>query len=144
MLETLGGWEMRCLGFHDRPCEQGIFPRLYNLPHIGSDVVAFPSFRIQTRTSAAALGALYTERLQSTLIERLGPGEGARIAADRLTAETLRNYPAAAREAVHFAVSSGVHVVAVTAAVFGVAAFALAWFIREVPLRDRTPADTAV
>ncbi|WP_433411969.1 MDR family MFS transporter [Microtetraspora malaysiensis] len=87
----------------------------------------------------AALGALYTARLRDTLIDRLGAATGARIASGQLTRGALTQLPPAAREAVHLAVSRGIHAMALGAAALGVLAFALAWFIREVPLRDRTP-----
>ncbi|WP_433359154.1 MDR family MFS transporter [Streptosporangium sp. CA-115845] len=87
----------------------------------------------------AALGALYTTRLQDTLIDRLGAVTGARIASGQLTPGALAELPAAAREAVPFAVSNGIHAMALGAAALGALAFALAWFIREVPLRDWTP-----
>ncbi|GAA3165562.1 MDR family MFS transporter [Nonomuraea roseoviolacea] len=87
----------------------------------------------------AVLGALYTARLQGTLVESLGAEAGARIASDRLTPGALAQLPASTREAVHLAVSNGVHAMALGAAALGALAFLLAWFIREVPLRDRTP-----
>ncbi|WP_285705582.1 MFS transporter [Microtetraspora sp. NBRC 16547] len=86
----------------------------------------------------AALGALYTARLQDTLIDRLGAATGARIASGELTPGALAELPPAAREAVRLAVSDGIHAMALGTAVLGALAFALAWFIREVPLRDRT------
>ncbi|GAA0930713.1 MDR family MFS transporter [Nonomuraea longicatena] len=88
----------------------------------------------------AALGALYTGRLQETLIERLGAETGAQLAS-RLTAASIEQSAAPVREAVRTAVTSGIHAMAVGAAVLGLAAFALTWFIREVPLRDSAPAE---
>ncbi|MEU8110377.1 MDR family MFS transporter [Nonomuraea muscovyensis] len=87
----------------------------------------------------AALGALYTARLQDTLVERLGAETGTRIASSQLTPDALAHLPVSAQEAVHLAVSSGIHAMALGAAGLGVLAFALAWFIREVPLRERAP-----
>ncbi|MDR8414287.1 MFS transporter [Nonomuraea sp. 3-1Str] len=84
----------------------------------------------------AALGALYTGRLQETLIDRLGAQSATRIA---LTPEALVRLTPAARDAVRLAVTDGIHVMALGAAALGVLAFVLAWFIREVPLRDGTP-----
>ncbi|MEV4799401.1 MDR family MFS transporter [Nonomuraea sp. NPDC049421] len=84
----------------------------------------------------AALGALYTARLQDTLIDRLGAQTADGIA---LTPEALGGLAPAAREAVRVAVSDGVHAMALGAATLGALAFVLAWFIREVPLRDGTP-----
>ncbi|MEV4248288.1 MDR family MFS transporter [Streptosporangium canum] len=91
----------------------------------------------------AVLGALYTTRLQDTLIDSLGAETGNRIASGQLTAQALQQLPAPVREAAHLAVSSGIHAMALGAAVLGAIAFALSWFIREVPLRDRTPAEPA-
>ncbi|MEV4473170.1 MDR family MFS transporter [Nonomuraea sp. NPDC049504] len=84
----------------------------------------------------AALGALYTARLQDTLIDRLGAETAGGIT---LTPEALGGLAPAAREAVRVAVSDGVHAMALGAAALGALAFVLAWFIREVPLRDSTP-----
>jgi EmrB/QacA subfamily drug resistance transporter len=86
----------------------------------------------------AALGALYTGRLQDTLVDRLGAAAGMRIASGQLTPGGLAQLPASAQEAVRLAVSNGIHAMAVGAAALGGLAFALAWFIREVPLRDRS------
>ncbi|MBP2703877.1 MFS transporter [Microbispora sp. RL4-1S] len=87
----------------------------------------------------AALGALYTARLRDILIDRLGAAAGGRIVSGGLTPGALIRLKPAAREAVQLAVSGGVHAMALGAAALGVLAFALAWFIREVPLRDRAP-----
>ncbi|MEV0825040.1 MFS transporter [Nonomuraea rubra] len=84
----------------------------------------------------ATLGALYTARLQDTLIDRLGAETATGIS---LTPEALTRLTPAAREAVRVAVSDGIHVMALGAATLGALAFALAWFIREVPLRDGAP-----
>jgi predicted MFS family arabinose efflux permease len=86
----------------------------------------------------AALGALYTGRLQHTLVDRLGAATGMRIASGQLTPGGLAQLPPSAQEAVRLAVSNGIHAMAVGAAALGGLAFALAWFIREVPLRDRS------
>ncbi|GAB3970333.1 MDR family MFS transporter [Actinoallomurus acanthiterrae] len=91
----------------------------------------------------AALGALYTDRLQETLAQRLGTRTADRIATGRLTAQALQQYPAPVRAAARVAVSDGIHAMATGAAVLGLIAFVLAWFIREVPLRDRMPAEPA-
>jgi EmrB/QacA subfamily drug resistance transporter len=91
----------------------------------------------------AVLGALYTSRLQDTLIDRLGPETGRRIVSGgQLTTEALHRFPQPMREAAQAAVSSGVHAMAIGGAILGAIAFALAWFVREVPLRDRDPSET--
>jgi hypothetical protein len=91
----------------------------------------------------AALGALYTTRLQDTLIDRLGAETGTRIASGPLTTQALQQLPVTVREAARVAVSSGIHAMALGAAALGMVAFALACLIREVPLRDRNPAEPA-
>ncbi|MCO6004910.1 hypothetical protein NE236_07945 [Actinoallomurus purpureus] len=45
--------------------------------------------------------------------------------------------------AARVAVSDGIHAMAIGATILGLIAFVLAWFIREVPLRDRMPAEPA-
>ncbi|WP_329426216.1 MFS transporter [Streptosporangium sp. NBC_01495] len=88
----------------------------------------------------AVLGALYTSRLQDTLIDHLGAEAGKRIfSGGELTAQALTAFPAAMREATQIAVSSGVHAMAIGCAVLGLVAFALSWFVREIPLRDSLP-----
>lgn len=92
----------------------------------------------------AALGALYTGRLQDTLIDRLGAEAGGPLAAgQQLTAQALQQFPPPVREAAQLAVSSGIHAMAAGGAVLGVITFALAWFIREIPLRESMPAEPA-
>jgi hypothetical protein len=92
----------------------------------------------------AALGALYTGRLQDTLIDRLGAEAGGRlVSGQQLTAQALQQFPPPVREAAQLAVSSGIHAMAVGGSVLGVIAFALAWFIREIPLREQMPAEPA-
>lgn len=85
----------------------------------------------------AVLGALYTGTLQDTLADRVGAAGSRIVAGGGLTADALHRLPAPTREAAEAAVSSGVHAMAVGGAILGAAAFALAWFVREVPLRDR-------
>jgi MFS family permease len=92
----------------------------------------------------AALGALYTGRLQDTLIDHLGAEAGGRlVSGQQLTAQALQQFPPPMREAAQLAVSSGIHAMAVGGAVLGVIAFALAWFIREIPLREQMAAEPA-
>ncbi|GAB3832243.1 hypothetical protein ACFPIJ_57775 [Dactylosporangium cerinum] len=93
---------------------------------------------------AAGLGALYTNRLQATLGDRLGAAEAGRLlSGGELTAGAVRKLPAATQDAVHAAVTSGVHATAMAAAALGAVAFALAWLIRGRPLRE-SPAPTQV
>lgn len=94
---------------------------------------------------AAGLGALYTDRLQETLSDRLGsPAAGVILSGGELTASAVHQLPAAAQDAVHAAVTSGVHAIALAGAALGATAFALAWLVRETPLREDRPAPTPV
>ncbi|WP_078863743.1 MDR family MFS transporter [Streptomyces sp. AcH 505] len=86
----------------------------------------------------ALLGSLFSNRLEDTLADRLGPGgtgKGGGASGD-LTPELLRKLPQTVQDAFGDAVTNGLHVVAIGGAVVGVLTFAVAWFIREVPLRD--------
>jgi hypothetical protein len=85
---------------------------------------------------AAGLGALYTSRLRDTLGDRLAGGQ--------LTAGAVRRLPTSAQDAVHAAVTNGVHAIALAGAVLGAVAFALAWLVRETPLRQQQSAPTPV
>jgi EmrB/QacA subfamily drug resistance transporter len=89
----------------------------------------------------AALGAVYSSRLDATLTDRLGAA-GQRIAAGNahLTPEALRHLAAPVRQAFRAGVAHGVHSVAVAGAVIAAACFLTALFLREVPLRDRESA----
>ncbi|MER7282661.1 MDR family MFS transporter [Dactylosporangium sp. NPDC000244] len=94
---------------------------------------------------AAALGALYTNRLHHTLDDRLGAADtGQILSGGKLTASVVRQLPAATQDAVHAAVTSGVHAIALAGAALGAVAFALAWLIRETPLRNDRPTPTPV
>ncbi|MET7300309.1 MDR family MFS transporter [Embleya sp. NPDC005575] len=77
----------------------------------------------------ALLGAVYAHRLEAAS----GPQEAG--GAD-LTPAMLRELPAAARETFRSAVTGGLHGVAIGLAILSALAFALSWFIREVPLRS--------
>lgn len=74
----------------------------------------------------AVLGAVYASRLTSG-----GMPEGG----SSWTPEAVRNMPEGVRETVRAAVTGGMHGVALGAAMLGAAAFAVAWLVREVPLR---------
>ncbi|MEJ3749040.1 MFS transporter [Actinomycetes bacterium KLBMP 9797] len=94
---------------------------------------------------AAGLGAIYTSQLQDTLSDRLGaPVAGEILTGGELTADAVRQLPAAAQDAVHAAVTGGTHAIALAGAALGAVAFALAWLIRETPLRTERPTPTPV
>ncbi|MGW8765727.1 MDR family MFS transporter [Streptomyces sp. NPDC055815] len=77
----------------------------------------------------AALGAVFTARLAGT-DPNLTPAQAAGL-------------PEPVREGLRAAVTSGVHGVLLGTAVLAALAFAVAWLVREVPLRDATEADPA-
>ncbi|WP_369146123.1 MDR family MFS transporter [Streptomyces sp. R44] len=77
----------------------------------------------------AALGAVFTARLAGT-DTNLTPTQAARL-------------PEPVREGVRAAVTGGVHGVLLGTAVLAALAFAVAWLVREVPLRNATEAAPA-
>ncbi|MFI1378582.1 MDR family MFS transporter [Embleya sp. NPDC020886] len=80
----------------------------------------------------ALLGAVYAHRLQGSLgPDRDGTGP---------TPAMLRELPTAARDAFRTAVAGGLHGVVIGLAVLSALAFALSWFVREVPLRSAAEA----
>ncbi|MEU4703538.1 MDR family MFS transporter [Nonomuraea dietziae] len=89
----------------------------------------------------ALLGTLYAAQVRGDLAAHLGPA-----AADRLTTQgdltpaLLPDLPAQVADAVRLAVTGGLHVILIGAAALSVAAFTIAWLIRETPLRTG-PAD---
>ncbi|GGV62219.1 MFS transporter [Streptomyces longisporoflavus] len=74
----------------------------------------------------AVMGAVYSNRLASG-----GMPEGG----TSWTPEAVGKMPEGVREAVRTAVTGGMHGVVLGAALLGAAAFAVAWLVREVPLR---------
>jgi EmrB/QacA subfamily drug resistance transporter len=91
----------------------------------------------------ALFGAIYAGRVESTLVGRLGSGTGREIASGgHLTPALLHTLPAPVHEAFKAAVTNGVHGIAVLGAVLAVFTFAVAWAIREVPLRTSRTSET--
>ncbi|UNO44072.1 MFS transporter [Streptomyces sp. MST-110588] len=86
----------------------------------------------------ALLGAVYSGRVESSLVGDLGEEAGRRLAAggERLSPQVLEAAPAVVRDAYQAAVTGGLHGVAVGGAVLSALALGAAWFLREVPLRD--------
>ena len=79
---------------------------------------------------------------EDTVADRLGPGGvGGAGAEQDLTPELLRTLPQTVQDAFADAVTNGLHVVAIGGAIVGVLTFAVAWLIREVPLRDTNAED---
>ncbi|MFF7867044.1 hypothetical protein ACFZCT_11345 [Streptomyces qaidamensis] len=84
----------------------------------------------------AVLGSVYTSRLTAGVTDRLG-ADGGRLTRAELTPGLLRDLPEPVRQAFRAGVVDGLHGVALGTAVLCAAAFAVAWLIREVPLRGR-------
>jgi len=91
----------------------------------------------------ALLGSIFTSRLEHTLTARLGEKSGHAIASGgtHVTPAVLQTLPAPVRDAFKGGVTSGLHGVMIGGAVVAFLGFAVAWFVREVPLRSgRGPA----
>ena len=90
----------------------------------------------------AAFGAIFARQLTSSLASATG---GTHISASggQLDPATVNSLPAPVRHDVFFAIAHAVQHVFVWAAPAGLIIFALAWFIKEVPLRGRAPAAEA-
>jgi EmrB/QacA subfamily drug resistance transporter len=86
---------------------------------------------------AALYGVLYASALSSTLSDRLGHGATALLSSgSKLSQEELGAMAGPVRDAWSAAVTDGLHVVAITAAIAGVIALVAAVFVKEVPLTD--------
>jgi EmrB/QacA subfamily drug resistance transporter len=96
----------------------------------------------------AALGAVFTNRLIHELTSRLPAGAGALAHAGNVNPAAVAALPAPIRSAYLNGFSSALGTVFVVSAIASVVAFALTWFIREVPLRttlrEETPDAAAV
>ncbi len=105
--------------------------------HIGvaSSTAAF--FRsIGGSIGVALLGAVFTSRLQDTLVARLGEnGKHLTTSGAALTPSLLDKLPGAVRDAYLHAIVSGIRSTFLWAVAFAVLAFVVAWFLTEVPLR---------
>ncbi|HET8743706.1 MAG TPA: MDR family MFS transporter [Gaiella sp.] len=85
----------------------------------------------------AAFGAIFANQLAANLAERLPPGTEVPAAADPATIHAL---PPELREIFVTALTDALSPVFLTAAAVTLVAFALTWFLREVPLRTTTSA----
>jgi EmrB/QacA subfamily drug resistance transporter len=81
------------------------------------------------------LGAIYASHLTSTFASAGVPG-GATGNASSMTPQVLRSLPEAAQHLFKQAVVNGTDAIFLVASVIALAGFVVAWFIREVPLRD--------
>ncbi|MGW2366040.1 MDR family MFS transporter [Streptomyces sp. NPDC001667] len=82
----------------------------------------------------AVFGALFTNKVQDVMQQRAGSG-GAAIGGAQLDPKSLAKLPAVIKDAYLHAVSSGTHLVFTWGAVISILGFALAWFLKETPLR---------
>lgn len=87
----------------------------------------------------ALLGSIFTTRLKDDLTNRLGAQAGNRVASGgtHVTPAILQHLPAPVREAFEAGVTSGLHGALIGGAVVSFIGFAIAWLVREVPLRGR-------
>ncbi|OYV68497.1 MAG: EmrB/QacA family drug resistance transporter, partial [Gemmatimonadetes bacterium 21-71-4] len=83
----------------------------------------------------AILGAVFTSRLIAELTSRLPAGAGALVHSGNVNPAAVAKLPPAIRSTYLDGFSSALGTVFTAAAVVSVVAFALTWFIREIPLR---------
>ncbi|GAA4615478.1 MDR family MFS transporter [Actinoallomurus liliacearum] len=85
----------------------------------------------------ALFGSIFTNRLEHTISDRLGPQAAHKIASGgaHVTPALLHKLPLPVQEAFKSGVTSGLHGTVIGGAVVAFLAFLLAWFVREVPLR---------
>ncbi|MEU5213447.1 MDR family MFS transporter [Streptomyces sp. NPDC020742] len=94
----------------------------------------------------AILGAIFTNQVQSTMIERIGKaGEKLTSAGAQMDPKGLAKLPAPIKDAYAHAVAAGSHQVFLWGAAISIIGFAAAWFLKEVPLRGgpTKPAEAA-
>ncbi|WP_449334217.1 MDR family MFS transporter [Streptomyces chattanoogensis] len=85
----------------------------------------------------AILGAIFTNQVKSTMVERLGAAAGAKISGGgaQMDPKRLPELPPVVRDAYAHAVANGSHQVFLWGAAISIVGFAAAWFLKEVPLR---------
>ncbi len=91
----------------------------------------------------AAFGAIFARQLTTSLSAATGPGVHISASGGQLDPARVNSLPAVIRHDVFFAIAHAVEHVFVWAVPSAVLIFALAWFIKEVPLRGRAPAAQA-
>ena len=92
----------------------------------------------------AAFGALFARQLTESLgaaTSRGGSGVHISASGGQLNPATVNSLPALVRHDVFAAIADAIQHVFIWALPAAVAIFVLAWFIKEVPLRGRAPAD---
>ncbi|BCJ32607.1 MFS transporter [Actinocatenispora thailandica] len=107
---------------------------------VASSVVTFAR-SIGGAFGTAVFGAVLTARLTASLNDQLGAGAGDRLLSGgaRMSPDALNQLPAAVHQAYLAAVGNGVGVVFWAALPIAALVFALAWLIRQVPLRGAGP-----
>jgi EmrB/QacA subfamily drug resistance transporter len=88
----------------------------------------------------AAFGAVFARRLTESLAAAAGTGVHVNAGGGQLDPATVNSLPAALRHDLFYAVAHAVQGVFVLAVPAAALIFALAWFIKEIPLRGRAPA----
>ncbi|MFF7409881.1 MDR family MFS transporter [Streptomyces lydicus] len=85
----------------------------------------------------AILGAIFTNQVQSTMVQRLGKAAGEKMTGSSSTMDPkdLPKLPPMIKDAYGHAVATGTHHVFLWGTVISVIGFAAAWFLKEVPLR---------
>ena len=91
----------------------------------------------------AAFGAIFARRLTSSLAAAAGSGVHISASGGQLDPATVDSLPAAVKHDVFFAITHAIQGVFIWALPAAALIFVLAWFIKEVPLRGRAPADEA-
>jgi hypothetical protein len=86
----------------------------------------------------AAFGAVFARRLTESLAS--GAGSGVHFPGGQINPATVNGLPAPVKHEVFFAIAHAVQGVFWWAFPSAVLIFVLAWLIKEVPLRGRTPA----
>ncbi|WP_055567867.1 MDR family MFS transporter [Streptomyces atriruber] len=90
----------------------------------------------------AIMGALFNNRVHDVMAERAGSmGGKVTETSAQLDAESLKQLPAAIRDAYQHAVSAGTHSAFLLGAGISVVALLASFFVKEVPLRGSGPAD---
>ncbi|MFI6770995.1 MDR family MFS transporter [Streptomyces sp. NPDC050355] len=85
----------------------------------------------------AIFGAIFTHRVESTMIERIGKAAGEKMTGGgaQMDPKGLAKLPPMIKDAYAHAVASGTHHVFLWGAAVSIIGFAAAWFLKEVPLR---------
>jgi EmrB/QacA subfamily drug resistance transporter len=99
--------------------------------------------QIGASLGVAAFGAIFARRLIASLATAAGPGVHISTSGGQLDPATVNSLPAPVRHDVFFAIAHAIQGVFIWAVPAAVLVFVLAWFIKEVPLRGRAPADGA-